>query len=243
MHCGFLFSLAKTLHCSILDIPGRVVPSDYEIVSMTHYSVWNCIDKLYGTLIVDHQVRLVSVFVHTTNSILQWTYDEWANKLKEKDFIMLPMIFRSGACIVQPDGVLGLIVPWPDTQRNYNEDGGKYHYITNMDGTLHEMQTLALLQHLLPVGTELYLDVHSISGILLRSKIPRNQEHLRYIVVRLNTPSVMHPDVNKVYVTYLQRPSKANASVSTFSSTTITVDVWELVSAIGEEDYIPALMM
>lgn len=242
IHCGFLFSLAKTLHCNILDIPGRVVPSDYEIISMTHYSVWNCIDKHYGTLFVDHQVRLVTVMVHTTDTILQWTYDEWANKLREKDFIILPMIFRSGACVKQADGVLGLVVPWPSTQRNYSEDGGKYRYITNMDGSVQEMQSLALLQHLIPVGTELYLDVQSVSGCLLRSKIPRNQEHLRYIVVRLNTPSVIHPMVDKVYVTYLQRPSKANASVSTFTSATITVDVWELVTAITE-DFIPALMM
>jgi hypothetical protein len=244
MHCGFLFSLAKTLCCSIFELPGRVVPSDYEVISDTHYAVWNCLSKRNGCLRVNHNVRTVNLYVIETCEGFMWNYDEWADELRKLDFIMLPMIFRSCACVKQEDNTLGLIVPWDDTGGNYNPDEGEYRYFTSESRVTTRISAMKTLELLVPVGTELYLDLSSPSGSLLGEKVPRAQTHLQYLVVRLNTPSVLQAEVEKVYVTYLQKPTKANANVGTFSSMTITVNVWELVTVLPPEtEFVSALLM
>lgn len=244
MHCGFLFSLAKTLCCNIMELPGRVVTTDYEIIANTPYAVWNCLGKRTGSLKVDPSIRQVKLFVTDNDQIYQWNYDEWAQKLRELDFILLPMIFRSGACVKLEDNTLGLIVPWEQDSCNYSMDAGQYQYITDVSKVTTAVDTLKTLDMLMAVGTELFLDLATDSGSLLSDKVPRTQTNLQYVVVRLNTPSVLHPAVDKVYVTYLQKPTKANANAGTFSSMTIAVDVWELLTVLpAGVDFVSALLM
>jgi hypothetical protein len=245
LHCGFLFNLGKTLACEIFDIPGRAVKTEYEIMADTHYSVWNGMKQRGGWLLAESVTEHVSVHLYATEEyeeeeLFSWGYDDWTVEMRKEDLIILPMIFRAGACVyIKPeveDGEVkvGLVIPLENT--NFNHERGGYQYIMQQEGEPVFLPTMDTLKQIIPVGTEMYLDVcTSPSAEQIKEKIPRHQRNHQWLLVRLNTPSEMKPDPKKVYVTALQSPTKATTAAGNVSSVTFTVDPWELKVKLTEE--------
>jgi hypothetical protein len=63
MHCGFLFGLMKTFSCTIFEIPGNAVYSDYEIIAGVKYAVWNCVAQKEGCLEVGCSLVVVLFYL------------------------------------------------------------------------------------------------------------------------------------------------------------------------------------
>lgn len=231
LHCGFLFSLAKTLCCNFLEIPGSVVYADYEINANEVYAVWDCIGARYGTLKVVTRDRDVVLRNITDESEDHWRYEDWNTKLKQNNYVILPVISRAGACVWFSLGKLGLLVPCSDdSSNNLNEEDGSYMCIVEPDMVKHRMDGLEVLRNLVGVGTQFLLDIFEYGERYadLQQKIPRGRQGRTKLLVRLNVPSTLQPNPNKVFVSYVQKPSRGGSSDTGLSCSTLEVDVWEL---------------
>lgn len=245
LHCGFLFNLAKTLSCEFFSIPGRAVRTEYEIMADTYYSVWNGALNRGGWLVAESSSQTVAVKLYATDEhadeeFFSWGYHEWTGEMHREDLIILPMIFRAGACVyVKPDDMegdevrVGLIVPFDDGN-NFGYENGGYQYVMKDSGEPVFLSTMDTLLQIMPVGTELYLDV-TLLAEHIKGKIPRHQRSFQWLLVRLNTPSETIPNPRKVYVTALLSPTKATTVAGNVSSITFTVDPWELTVQLEEE--------
>ena len=243
MHCGFLFPMCKIFSCSLLEIPGRLVEANYEILADTPYAIWNPLAKNRGYLVAQSATRDVLVYNYTREDTTVLPYLHWHEQFQSSDFIILPMIFRAGACVYHTPDQLGIIVPWADKNRNFNEETGLYHYVVEETGNLHDINAVELAEKLVPVGVELYIDIQDSSLVdLLVGSVPQHMRNLKYLLVRLNVPSVLAPPVDKVYVTYLLQNKCTGANTSTSKNHTFAIDVWKLVTTIGDADYLSCLV-
>lgn len=263
LHCGFLFNACQTFACTVFEIPGRMVLCDYDILADTHYFVWNCLAEKRGSLYVSGLERTVTMHVYEDEEDIVWSDTAWSECFRLTDFVIMPMVFRSGACVKLADNKLGLIVPHNmqdeanrDKWLHFHADTGKYHLLLGAGEaeTTTTMDALDVLKGLIVPGTCVYIDLNeaqaqgSSSGndvrAHLRTMVGMNERHLRWLVVRVNVPSVMVPNVRKVYVTYMLRPNTVHANGSTFSTETIAVDPDMLVCALPDEsvDFIAALV-
>lgn len=248
MHCGFLFSLAKMFSCTIYELPGRVVYSDYEIIAGVQYPIWNPVAIMCGCLQVtpDDVVMKVHDEDESLTTETHWSFHDWTEHFQQSDFVMIPLISRSGACVLHL-GKLGLLVPLEGKRENYaydNNDGGAYQYIHDAGKVPVRLTVMETMDSLMKVGTVLYVSLNTPALQHLRDKVPRLQRNLEWLEVRLNTPNVAFPESDKVYITYMVRPTKANIDVCAFSSVTIAVDVWDVLPHVEEDvELITALMM
>jgi hypothetical protein len=174
-----------------------------------------------------------------------WTFHEWHDKLRESGFIILPHIAREGACILHDDNTVGLLVKNGTANYSYDELlGGLYSYIIDATGTRRFLSAMKTLNTLLAVGSVVYVDLNDPTLQHLKDKIPRGQQQLHWLEVRLNAPTVHNPTPDKVYVTYMLRPTKANTNVCFVSSTTMELNVWDLTVTLPDDtEVISALLM
>jgi hypothetical protein len=98
LHCGSLFQYAALFSCDLMELPAGQVQASYELMANTFYAVWRAADRARGTLIVATasstvRVRLVledgEEEVHSS-----WDYEEWPQRLREQDLLLVPMIWR-----------------------------------------------------------------------------------------------------------------------------------------------------
>lgn len=239
MHCGFLFSLAKMFSCTIYELPGRVVYSDYEIIAGVQYPIWNPIASMCGCLEVTPNDVVMKVHDEDESQTAEthWDFHTWTEHFQQSDFVMIPLVARSGACVLH-NGKLGLLVPLEGKEDNYtydSSDGGSYQYINDEGKIPVHLGVMEAMNALVKVGTVMYVNLNTPSMQHLKDKIPNLQRNLEWLEVRLNTPNVAFPEVDKVYITYTVRPTKANLDVCALSTVTIAVDVWDISPTVDED--------
>lgn len=248
MHCGFLFSLAKMFSCTIYEIPGRVVYSDYDIIAGVLYPIWNPEAIVCGCLEVTANDVVMKVHDEDESSTSEthWSFSEWTEHFQQSDFVMIPLITRTGACVLHL-GRLGLLVPLEGQHNNYSYDdryGGSYQYIHDAGKIPVNITVMEAMDKLVSVGSIMYVNLNTDALQHLKEKVPRLQRNLEWLEVRLNTPNVACPECDKVYITYMVRPTKANMDVCALSSVTIAVDVWDISPTVDEDvELITALML
>lgn len=232
MHCGFLFSIAKTFNCDVLKVPGRLVQCEYEILADTFYSVLNPLADKTGCLIADSRSAMVILYVYEDEEEMRWDYTMWSKHLCKSDFIITPMIFRAGALIYHESDTLGLIIP-DENDNNFNRVTGNYTYIIGEDKTPYTIKFTDALKQLVPIGQQLYLDLSDPFFASLLEKVPAFQrDRALCLEVRLNVPNIISPPTDQVFVTYLQQHARNR---SLLLNQTITVPVWKISERqIGE---------
>ncbi len=243
MHCGFLFSMRKIFSCGLLEIPGRLVQAEYEIVADTAYSIWNPLTRHKGFLMAQSVSGYVLIHNYTTEEGQMWPYLNWQEKLQVSDFVILPMIFRAGACVYHSEFQLGVLVPWSSSQANFDQETGLYQYYMDETKTPHTLDAVEVMEKLVVVGTELFIDINDpYFSDLIIGVVPQHMRTLRYLYVRLNVPSVANPPTDKVYVTYLLQNKCTGANTSTSKLHSIAVDPWKLLVTVDGEEYLPHLI-
>ena len=113
LHCGFLLSLASTLKCDPMEVPGNIVYAPYELLPDRYYAVWINATKTHGTLRLDSRHKAVSLSIHESDesvSVVAPSAVGWEATLRDMNAILPPMIWRAGACVVL-DNAVGLLVP------------------------------------------------------------------------------------------------------------------------------------
>lgn len=230
MHCGFLFLIAKFFTCNILDIPGRLVQNEYEILADTAYAVWNPVSKQQGVLVAESSLGIVNLKTNDSSICEGWSYDEWHEELQKSDFIILPMVFRAGACVfLDDDDSLGLLVPWDEERgNNFNEENGLYQALVTEAGEKLELEPVQVVQKLVPTGQDLFIDISQPYFATIKGSRPSSARNLDFLLVKLNVPFVASPPVDKVYVSYTLEERCIGSISSSFTVNTILVDIWML---------------
>lgn len=224
MHCGFLFSLCKLFSCELLQLPGRLVQSEYELVSDTYYPVWDTCTRREGWIFASSRERVVTLCSDTVETDMNDL--EWQDNLG--DFIILPLIARAGACVRLANDCLGLITPLPGQTENYDKDKECYYYVSDESMTYHPMSAIDLVQHLLPVGLELYIDLRDSYFASKKGTIPRSVNDQYSLLTRLNVPTIANPPLDKIFVTYALLPKCTVSSNLVDEVHTLMVDVWKI---------------
>ena len=166
----------------------------------------------------------------------------WQEQLREMGFTMLPMIWRSGACVAC-HGRVGCLVPPPANDPSYGDTEGNFSlgrlgYVARLGreetADIPVRETLATL---LPIGQKLFLKLNAASAASISQRLAErvSQEALATSVLRVNldSPNTLHPVPGKVYVACLVKQLSGNSSEQVVDSycETIVADPWELIYA------------
>jgi hypothetical protein len=169
----------------------------------------------------------------------------WQEEMSSKGFIMLPMIWRCGACVsvtTESGGiVVGCLVPPEDMQDsdgydavfdgNFSMNEMGYRALVRVGETV-KVPLLTMLQTLLPIGQKLYLRMESQSAGPILRRICRSPDETA-LRVHLFSPGA-NPVPGKVCVACKLR--KMNSKVG--SAVVLVVDPWELLLVPGERSII-----
>jgi len=169
---------------------------------------------------------------------------------------MLPMIWRSGACVLIPPRagdpasreMIGCIVPPPPVQYDPEEtsihsDGNYCYSIQSYFATVRMGETvpvhvLDVMKNLLPIGKKLFLKCESQSAapLIRRLRAPLSAESRSTHAIRvfLTGPSVKTPIPGKVYVAYAVGASQGDEASQNNSGEIACVDPWELLVSTGQ---------
>ena len=158
LHCGSLFQFAALFNCDPMDLPAREIQASYELMANTSYALWRGADGAKGTLIVatgSSSVRARVIMPDGEEVHSNWGFDEWPQRLRERDLLIVPMVWRQasrgwasllfspeadpwgqGACVrvPTPEGpVLGCLVPAGGS--NFDPDTMTYRALIEPDET------------------------------------------------------------------------------------------------------------
>lgn len=239
MHCGFLFPLCKIFSCHLLDLLGRLVQSEYEILSDLHYPVWNAQRGEEGYIFADSRDKTVCLSVGEEGEI--FTDLTWQDKLG--DSIILPLVVRAGACVMHGEDQMGLVLPLEGKLDNYDPDLHCYHYVLDESMRRLPLSAVDLVRRIIPVGQELWIDLRDTYFNGKKGTIPRTGSSQNYsLVVRLNVPTIAQPPLDKVFITYALHPSCTSASASTTEMHTLMVDIWKVSYKPHHPNYLTHLI-
>ena len=167
----------------------------------------------------------------------------WQEEMKAMGFIMLPMVWRSGACVAMDATTIGCLVP-PDEQEDLVCDGNfcvyecSYRALVRF-GVKESVPVMQMLQTLLAIGERLYLRLESRSAAIVLHRltvdIHVNELAQHALQVHLSAPNVLHPEKGKVFVACLVcKMNGGMRSIRGASSEILVVDPWELLMQPGE---------
>ena len=234
MHCGALLSYTELLKCSLLELPARHIQVEYELMADTRYAVWRADDKAFGTIIVNtHGIGTVdlSFFEPNADDGQDYTFglDDWQEQLRALDFIIVPMIWRSGACVslARPDDDEGHDIACiiPVQNGNFIDNDCSYMVLFNSERPPKRMHFAKVLEALIPVGTEVFVKLESQPHL----NIAVGERRRPLLSGRLNAPTVEAPEPGKIYVTCMQKPALARNDVSDISCVTLILDPWDVL--------------
>lgn len=235
MHCGPLFRFAELFKCDVMELPGRDLYVMYELMANTYYSIYRASDGAYGTLFVEAQRKRVSVKQISPVEEQQeweWGYDEWHENLRDEDFIITPMLWRSGVAVRLEHGV-GCLTECQEYASQFNPEDCSYSCVYSEEGDLASLHFSLAFEALIQVGTQLYLKLDSPSAAQVMDKVRAQDRDKPLLAVRLNVPTTQFPEKNKLYVTCLRRAVLARSDMADVGSLTIAVDPWELLAEPG----------
>lgn len=162
-------------------------------------------------------------------------YDQWEEKMQQLEYVLTPMIERSGTCLVVdikgPDGEnspkLGCMVRYPEYDSQFNQITLKYQVLLDQDNTVAQVFFLDALRDLLPIGTIMYLKLDVIED----ERFSRQHSNRRgkYLHTRLNVPNVSTPQQGKIYVTGLHERKRGRTQTALVTAVTFPVNPWDVV--------------
>ena len=231
------------------DKKHRGTPIEYELLPNTSYALWRKADEAFGTIEVvtrDSKVKARIIKADGEDAAEWGMDDDWHQGLRDLDMLIVPMIWRQGACVYRGNNVLGCIVPPAGGQQknNFNAEQCGYNVVVDRDGPLRRMHFAKVIERLVPVGVEVLVDLHSDEVKALGLNIGRQDRDKQFLLARLNVPTVENPEPGKVYVSCLQKPIFARSDVNDSSSVTLAISPWNIKCAEGvEEDFVKFLFV
>ena len=258
LHMGSNCEFARRVGCKLVDVPPTTVLS-YAIRRDKYYCVYNKAEDLLGYLTFGGAE--ISVLASSSRDAdperemqgFSLSAKAWNSELGERGYIMLPMVWRSGACVLIPPKagdqasreMIGCIVPPPgvDSEGAQLHSDGNYCYSIQSYfagvrvGEIIQVHVLDVMKHLLPIGKKLFLKCESQSAapLIRRLKAPLSAESRSTHAIRvfLTGPSVKTPIPGKVYVAYAVGTSQGDEANQNNSGEIACVDPWELLASAG----------
>lgn len=242
--CGYVREMSKFLKCKYEDVPPQHVHGHYQLVPGRHYCIYSKERDLFGSLCVrEDDVEVVL----SDDTGMSWEFDKWEDMLVKHRFLVMPMVWRSGALVDLGGGSVGCLVP-DGTRASMAESGcppAEGDFVSNYDHVkfcyharkteekLVSMGVLGAMDKLVPPGTFLWIKPETDSWEGVADKLPEpsslSQEDAcrRMIRVRLNVPLSADPAPGKVHVTVVQKSDQASHTLD-FTFSHLVVDPWEL---------------
>jgi len=204
------------------------------------YCVHNPCTGCLGILVYNEEPACVSLEVQDHPDDTVFTAQvldllRWQDQLKESGFIMLPMVWRSGACISWENKVGCLVPPAGSNQHDGNFSIQDLGYTARLlpDNEI-KVPVLQALSNLLPVGQRLYLNLGSDSAASVAKRLPVavRQGDLAHTLlkVHLTVPDTLDPLAGKVFVGCLVKQLNVNNRSLVVGSycEVVAVEPWEL---------------
>lgn len=230
--CAGVQAMADFFQCDYVDIPPSEVYCQYNLQWKRYHHVYRREDETHGNIIIEED----RVVFTTEGGGCTWHIDHWEQELKKQNFLVLPMIWRSGALILLPDhDSVGCLVPDKTCNRisNYDHELMCYHALVD-ENEYVQVAVLDVFKTLITPGTELWIRSDTQLWEDLKEFLPppppgwtEEEADSRWIKARLNVPIVVDPKPGDVYLTVLQR-SKNSLHVRDMSYRHIIGSPWEL---------------
>jgi hypothetical protein len=240
LHMGSLCEIARRIGCKVYEIPATAEVT-YYIRPMKAYCIYNPLDSSIGFLIFNG--KSIAMECMDCSDGIGGTYSmlsllNWQEEMKKEGYIMLPMVWRSGACVTMDANTIGCLVP-PEEHENVSNDGNfcmegfEYRSLVRY-GVQVKVPVMQMLQTLLAIGERLYLKMesHSAAIVLRRLTVDIHGTELNQhaLQVHLSAPNVLDPENGKVFVVCLVCKMNGNVrSVKGATSEVLVVDPWELI--------------
>jgi hypothetical protein len=245
LHMGSLCEIARRIGSKVYEIPATAEVT-YHIRPKKAYCVRNPLTSSLGYIIFDGKSIIMDCIdddecaggVTHVFSLLNWQ-----EEMRALGYIMIPMVWRSGACVTMDATTIGCLVP-PDEIEDTTNDGNfclqghEYRALVRY-GVKEKIPVMHMLQTLLPIGERLYLKMesHSAAIVLRRLTVDIHVNELnRYALqVHLSAPNTLNPEKGKVFVVCLVCKMNGNVqSVKGSASEVLIVDPWELITQQGD---------
>jgi len=194
--------------------------------------------KRFGTVMVKLEPESVSVvFDEFTpspddetwgNDMIIKSHDNWEVHLKELGYVITPMIWRKGACVLVPlsdtESVLGCLVSYPEFDSQFNPGACRYQALLDAQNTVCQVFFLDALKWLVPVGEILYLNMDVLDDPAFRAQGGNG----KLLYTRLNVPPMSNPEEGKLYVTCLIKKPRTRMVQASVSAVTFSVNPWDV---------------
>ena len=230
LHMGAHCEVASRIGCKIVELtPAEVT---YFIRPKKHYCVYNPASDCMGILYYDgiDSVTLEMETFPGDPAMLHRGLDlfRWQDEMRAMGYTMLPMIWRSGACISHNDKVACLVEPVDECHDgNFSIEGKGYRAQLGPEEFVN-LPVLRVLRSLTPIGQRLFLRLQSQAPLF--NRLPGVITPGSVLKVHLDTPNTIHPLPGRVYVACLVRKVNAEDASRTAGSYSETIHVhpWEL---------------
>ena len=238
LHMGALCEIARRIGCKVYEIPATSEVTYYPRPKKA-YCVHNPLTGSIGYLVFDGKSITMDCMEDEGGGIVYpLSLLNWQEEMKKEGYIMLPMVWRSGACVTVDANAIGCLVP-PEEHEEVAHDGNfcmqgfEYRALIRC-GVQEKVPVLQMLQTLLPIGERLYLKMESQSAAIVLRRltvdIHANDLNRYALQVHFSAPNVLVPEAGKVFVVCLV--CKVNGSVRSSkgsASEVLIVDPWELI--------------
>ena len=237
LHMGAQCEVAARIGCKVVDLPPAEVT--YFIQPGRAYCVRNPITGCLGILFLNKETGGITLEFEPTpgsDMLAGASLDvlRWQDQLKERGFVMLPMVWRKGACVAWDSRVGCLVEPGQDNQHDGNFSVERMGYVARLGINEHvEISVMDALSGLLPIGQRLLLRLssHSARPVLRRLPVSLRGDAVSQsaLKVHLDSPNTMEPVEGKVYVVCLvRRLQEEDSNPAGSVCETFVVDPWEL---------------
>ena len=245
LHMGGLCEISRRIGCKVYHIPATAEVT-YYIRPKKAYCIYNPLTASTGYLLFDG--KKISMYCEDNDesgsaSLASLSLLNWQEEMKKAGYIMLPMIWRFGACVAMDANTIGCLVS-PDEHEEVAHDGNfcidsfEYRALVRY-GVKEKVPVMQALQTVLPIGERLYLKLESNTAamVIRRLTVDIHVNDLRHhaLQVHLSAPNILNPESGKVFVACLVcRMNGTMRAVKGSSSEILVVDPWELLMQPGE---------
>lgn len=230
--CAAVYEQSKFLSCAYADVPPSKVAGHYQLVPGRYYALYSKAEDKLGTLLVDE--RGVNVVINDDTGVT-WDFKDWHDELRKLGYLILPMIWRSGALVAVNDGAnFACLAPDPDSVSRFNFSPEKLCYTAYEEegAEMISVHPVTVLDNLVRPGTVVWVKPSTkawkdLSVDFPATELDEVEAAERMVQARLNLPTVPLPQAGKVHVTILQRHADAMRN-SELDYRHVVLDPWEL---------------
>ena len=245
LHMGAACEVARRVGCKVYEIPATAEVTYYPRPKKA-YCIYNPHTSSIGYLLFDGKTISMDCLDDISadgGSYASLSLLNWQEEMKASGYIMLPMVWRSGACVTIDANTIGCLVPPPEHEDilhdgNFCIQGLEYRALVRY-GVQEKIPVMQMLQTLLSIGERLYLKMESQSAAIIRRKLTTdihvNELNCYALQVHLSAPNILEPEKGKVFVVALACKMNGNVqSVKGSTSEILVVDPWELIIQPGD---------